>query len=147
MTIRQSTINLEFAAMKHLVAWGLFLAMTAFARAESPPTKSVPVTDNYYGVPVTEHYRWLEDWNNPAALFLTGANDPRVDPMQSRKITVRLQAATASSAPILLRTSAGSGHGGDTALAERIEQSVDVYAFLFNQLGIKFQRGAKQREP
>ena len=67
----------------------------------------------------------------PACLFLTGANDPRVDPMQSRKMTARLQAATASSAPILLRTSAGSGHGEDTALAERIEQSVDVYAFLF----------------
>ena len=29
----------------------------------------------------------------PATLFLTGANDPRVDPMQSRKMTARLQAA------------------------------------------------------
>ena len=26
----------------------------------------------------------------PAVLFLTGANDPRVDPMQSRKMTARL---------------------------------------------------------
>ena len=52
--------------MKHLLAWGVFLALTAFARAERPPTKSIPVTDNYHGVHVTEHYRWLEDWNNPA---------------------------------------------------------------------------------
>ena len=66
MTRRQCTMNFEFAAMKHLVALGIFLAMTAFARAERPPTKSVPVTDNYHGVNVTEHYRWLEDWNNPA---------------------------------------------------------------------------------
>ncbi len=36
MTIRQCTMNFEFAAMKHLVALGVFLAMTAFARAERP---------------------------------------------------------------------------------------------------------------
>ena len=72
----------------------------------------------------------------PAVLFLTGANDPRVDPMQSRKMTARLQAATASGAPVLLRTSAGSGHGLDTSLSERIEEYVDVYAFLFAELGV-----------
>jgi prolyl oligopeptidase len=72
----------------------------------------------------------------PATLFLTGANDPRVDPMQSRKMTARLQAATAGTGKILLRTSAGSGHGFGTALSEVIEQEVDVYAFLFNEMGI-----------
>src|SRR5262249_24636232 len=69
----------------------------------------------------------------PATLFLTGANDPRVDPMQSRKMVARLQAATAGTAPILLRTSASTGHGLDTALSERIEELTDVYAFLFAQ--------------
>jgi prolyl oligopeptidase len=73
----------------------------------------------------------------PAVLFLTGANDPRVDPMQSRKMTARLQAATASGRPVLLRTSASSGHGLDTSLSERIEEDVDVYAFLFAELGVK----------
>lgn len=72
----------------------------------------------------------------PATLFLTGANDPRVDPMQSRKMTARLQAATAADAPILLRTSDDSGHGSANSLSERIEQAVDVYAFLFSQLGV-----------
>src|SRR5262249_45493256 len=52
----------------------------------------------------------------PAVLMLTGANDPRVDPMQSRKMTARLQAASRSGAPVLLRTSSGSGHGFGTAL-------------------------------
>lgn len=73
----------------------------------------------------------------PAILFLTGANDPRVDPMQSRKMTARLQAATGSKEPILLRTSAGTGHGLGTSLADRIEEYVDVYAFFFAELGIK----------
>jgi len=74
----------------------------------------------------------------PAVLFLTGANDPRVDPMQSRKMTARLQAATGDRGLILLRTSASSGHGVGTALGERIEQDVDVLAFLFDQLGIRY---------
>jgi prolyl oligopeptidase len=70
-------------------------------------------------------------------LFLTGANDPRVDPMQSRKMTARLQAATTSGAPILLRTNASSGHGLDTSLSEQIEEYVDVFSFLFDQLAVK----------
>jgi prolyl oligopeptidase len=73
----------------------------------------------------------------PAVLFLTGANDPRVDPMQSRKMVARLQAATASDAPILLRTSASTGHGAGTALSARVEELTDVYAFIFAQLGVK----------
>ena len=75
----------------------------------------------------------------PAVLFLTGANDPRVDPMQSRKMTARLQASAASPSTVLLRTSAGSGHGAGTALDEQIEQRVDVYAFLFNELGVRLK--------
>jgi prolyl oligopeptidase len=72
----------------------------------------------------------------PATLFMTGANDPRVDPMQSRKMTARLQAATKGDAPILLRTSDSSGHGAGTALSERVEELTDAYAFLFQQLGV-----------
>lgn len=76
----------------------------------------------------------------PAILFLTGANDPRVDPMQSRKMTARLQVANTSGEPILLRTSSNSGHGAGTALSERIEQQVDVFAFLFDRLGVKYRK-------
>ena len=72
----------------------------------------------------------------PAVLFLTGANDPRVNPMQSRKMTARLQAASASGLPILLRTSAASGHGASSA-DESIEQTADMFAFLFDQLGMQ----------
>ncbi|MBX3380987.1 MAG: S9 family peptidase [Phycisphaeraceae bacterium] len=77
----------------------------------------------------------------PAILFLTGANDPRVDPMQSRKMTARLQAATSSNpetSPILLRTSMESGHGGGTPLKARIEEVADVDAFLLWALGVHY---------
>ena len=82
------------------------------------------------------YHNVIDGVSYPATLFLTGANDPRVDPMQSRKMTARLQAASTSDAPILLRTSANAGHGGGSSLDERIEQTVDVLAFLFQYLGI-----------
>ena len=63
-----------------------------------------------------------------------GANDPRVDPLQSRKMTARLQAA---GAPCLLRTSANSGHGMGSSLNERIEETIDVDAFVFHALGVQ----------
>jgi prolyl oligopeptidase len=72
----------------------------------------------------------------PAVLMTTGANDPRVDPMQSRKMTARLQAATSSGHPVLLRTSATTGHGLATPLADEIEEESDVLAFLFHELGV-----------
>jgi prolyl oligopeptidase len=74
----------------------------------------------------------------PAILFLTGENDHRVNPLNSRKMTARLQAATSSDHPILLRTTATAGHGIGTALDEQVEQDADFFSFLFDQLGIKY---------
>lgn len=74
----------------------------------------------------------------PAILFLTGENDHRVNPMQSRKMTARLQAANGGKNPILLRTTSSAGHGIGTALNERIEQNADVLSFLFDQLGTRY---------
>jgi len=73
----------------------------------------------------------------PAILMMTGANDGRVAPYHSRKMTARLQEANKSDHPILLRTSTSSGHGIGTALSERIKQTADINSFLFDQLGMK----------
>ncbi len=78
----------------------------------------------------------------PPVLFMTGANDPRVDPMQSRKMTARLQATGARKEAVLLRTSASSGHGLGSSLDEKTAQAVDVYAFLFARLGVSFRMPA-----
>lgn len=74
----------------------------------------------------------------PAVLMLTGATDGRVNPMQSRKFTAALQ-ASGSDRPILLRTSANSGHGIGSSLAERIAEQTDMLDFLFDQLGMTKQ--------
>ncbi len=73
----------------------------------------------------------------PAVLLTTGANDPRVDPYQSRKMTARLRAATSSGRPILLRASAGTGHGMGSPLAEIIDETTDMLAFFFQELGMR----------
>lgn len=75
----------------------------------------------------------------PSVLFLTGEHDGRVNPAQSRKMVACMQAATSSGKPILLRTSAKTGHGGGTALSLRIEKESDVYAFILDQLGMRFK--------
>jgi prolyl oligopeptidase len=72
----------------------------------------------------------------PAVLLLTGENDGRVSPANSRKMAARLQQANASANPILVQLSSAAGHGMGTALAERIAEHADVFAFLFNQLGM-----------
>jgi prolyl oligopeptidase len=67
----------------------------------------------------------------------TGDNDPRVDPMQSRKMVARLQAADPKGT-ILLRTSGGMGHGGIGAGVKDVAALVtDVDAFLLHELGVK----------
>jgi prolyl oligopeptidase len=81
----------------------------------------------------------------PALLFLTGQHDGRVNPAHSRKMTARLQAATGSDRPILLRTSSSTGHGQGTALSRRIERNADVYAFLFHELDIGYKDRALTR--
>jgi prolyl oligopeptidase len=74
----------------------------------------------------------------PSVLFITGANDPRVDPMHSRKMTARMQQAASSGQPILLRTSSETGHGSATPLSEQIDESVHYHAFLLSELGLKY---------
>jgi prolyl oligopeptidase len=72
----------------------------------------------------------------PAVLLFSGTNDPRVNPSDSRKFAARLQAASSSDHPVLLRIS-DSGHGFGTSLGEGLAQQTDQYAFLFWQLAMR----------
>jgi prolyl oligopeptidase len=78
----------------------------------------------------------------PAVLFMTGDNDGRVDPANSRKMIARLQAASSSNFPLLLRTDSNVGHGIGTGLSTRILQNADMYAFLLDRLDIKYKAAA-----
>jgi len=111
----------------------------AFNITEFGTVKDKPQFDALYAYSPYHHV--ATGTRYPAILFLTGANDPRVDPMQSRKMTALLQSAQTgldAHVPVYLRTSGNTGHGMGTPLNERIEQTVDSFAFLFDQLGVKF---------
>ena len=71
----------------------------------------------------------------PATLITTADHDDRVVPAHSFKFAARLQAAHRGDAPVLIRIETKSGHGA-SSLAKQIEETADVYAFVFENLGV-----------
>ena len=81
-------------------------------------------------------YHQVKDHAHYPATFLTsGANDPRVAPFHTLKFTARLQSASSSGEPILMRIH-DTGHGMGTPQNQRIVEMAEVYAFLFEMLGM-----------
>ena len=76
----------------------------------------------------------------PATLILTADTDDRVVPGHSFKFAAALQRAQAGSAPVLIRISTRSGHGGGKPTSKRIEEVVDQWAFLAKTLGIELPK-------
>ena len=72
-----------------------------------------------------------------AILAITGANDPRVEPWEVAKFAARMQAASTSGRPVLLRVSYQSGHGIGSTKDQYVNSLADQDAFLFWQLGVK----------
>jgi len=86
----------------------------------------------YHHVKVGQEY--------PAILFMTADTDTRVDPMHAKKMAALMQAEAKNGGskerPILLRIETKAGHGQGKPVAKQIEESTDMYSFLFWQLGI-----------
>jgi prolyl oligopeptidase len=87
------------------------------------------------------HVRAGEDY--PAILFTTADTDTRVDPMHAKKMAALMQAEARNGRsrerPILLRIESKAGHGAGKPVTKQIEESTDVFSFLFWQLGVKLQ--------
>lgn len=79
----------------------------------------------------------------PAVLFTTGDQDTRVPPLQARKMTARLQAASTSGKPVLLLYDTKAGHAGGRPLSKIIEDVSLELSFLFWQLRMD-QRGGSE---
>jgi prolyl oligopeptidase len=74
----------------------------------------------------------------PAVLLATAESDTRVDPMHARKMAARLQAATGSGRPILLRLEARAGHGAGKPLSKVLDELTDTWTFVFRELGLDY---------
>jgi prolyl oligopeptidase len=71
----------------------------------------------------------------PAVLLTTGVNDPRVAPWQMLKMAARLQAATASGKPVLLRIDYDAGHGIGSSESQYEADLADKWSFALWQIG------------
>ena len=68
-------------------------------------------------------------------MFFTGDSDTRVAPLHARKMTARMQAATASGRPVLLHYSLSGGHSAGVSLDQEIADETDELGFLWNETG------------
>ena len=69
-------------------------------------------------------------------LLTTAESDTRVDPLHARKMAARLQRASASGRPVLLRLETQAGHGQGKPVSKLLDEWTDVWSFLFAELGL-----------
>ncbi len=97
---------------------------------------SVATPAGFHGLYAMGAYVHVHDGTSyPAAMFLTGANDPRVSPSQMLKMAARVQAATASHRPVLLRIDYDAGHGIGSTTSQREITLADMWSFALWQMG------------
>jgi prolyl oligopeptidase len=99
-----------------------------------PEFGTVKTEDGFKGLYAMSAYHHVVDGTRyPAVLITTGFNDPRVISWQPGKMAARLQAATSSGKPILLRVDYEAGHGfGSTKTQHQLELA-DEWSFLLWQ--------------
>jgi prolyl oligopeptidase len=73
----------------------------------------------------------------PAVLLITGINDPRVESWEVAKMAARLQAASTSGKPVLLRVDYDAGHGYGSTKSQAYAERADIFAFLLWQAGLE----------
>jgi prolyl oligopeptidase len=101
-----------------------------------PEFGTVKDADGFKGLYQMDAYQHVKDGTPyPAALLTTGANDPRVAPWEAGKMTARLQAATSSKKPVILRVETDAGHGVRSTRKQRDDETADTYAFILWQTG------------
>ncbi len=114
----------------------LRLEFTPNGPANIPEFGSIATREGFEALHVMSAYHHVKDGTPyPAVLLTTGYNDPRVDPWQPGKMAARLQQATTSGKPVLLRVDFAAGHGVGTTRAQLDEELADIYSFLLWQFG------------
>jgi prolyl oligopeptidase len=128
-----------FAAVIDGVGWSNPLRYVAEQNGygEEPEWGAISDPNGYKALKLIDSYQAVKDGTPyPAVLLTTGVTDPRVAPFHVGKMTARLQAATSSGKPILLRVDFDAGHGIGSTRAQQDREAVDTYAFLLWQTGV-----------
>lgn len=87
---------------------------------------------------LSPYHRVVDGRTYPAVIVTTGANDPRVEAWIPGKFAARLQAANPqsfASRPVLFRVDFEAGHGIGSGVAQRLDETADVWSFFLRQFG------------
>ena len=122
-----------FAAVVDGVGWSnpLRYVVEQDGYGEEPEWGAIDDPNGYRALKSIDSYQAVQDGTPyPAVLLTTGLTDPRVAPFHVAKMAARLQAATSSGKPILLRVDYDAGHGIGSTRAQQDREAADTYAFL-----------------
>lgn len=125
-----------FAAVVSGVGWHNPLRYVAEQNGygEEPEWGAIADPAGYRALKSIDSYQAVTDGTKyPAVLLTTGVTDPRVAPFHPAKMAARLQAATGSGKPVLLRVDFDAGHGMGSTRAQQDEEAADTYAFILAQ--------------
>jgi prolyl oligopeptidase len=75
----------------------------------------------------------------PATLVTTADHDDRVVPAHSFKFISELQGKHIGDLPVMIRIDVDAGHGAGKPLSKRIDESSDIWAFVFEHLGVDME--------
>ena len=125
-----------FAAVVSGVGWHNPLRYVAEQNGygEEPEWGAIADPAGFKALKSIDSYQQVVDGvKYPAVLLTTGVTDPRVAPFHPAKMAARLQQATASGKPVILRVDFDAGHGMGSTRAQQDAESADTYAFILSQ--------------
>ncbi len=88
-----------------------------------------------YMYAVSPYHHVVDRTKYPAVPGITGTNDPTVPTWMVAKMIARLQAATSSDRPVLLRVDFDEGHGLGSSRPQREALLADELSFILWQSG------------
>ena len=96
-----------------------------------------------------EHFKFIyaysplhnvkEGVSYPPILITSADTDDRVVPAHAKKFAAALQTKSTGDNPVLLRVETKAGHGQGKPTSKRIDESSDIYTFLFKILGMSIK--------
>lgn len=122
-----------FAAVVSGVGWHnpLRYVVEANGYGEEPEWGAIADPEGYRALKSIDSYQHVVDGvRYPAVLLTTGVTDPRVAAFHPAKMAARLQAASASGKPVLLRVDFDAGHGMGSTRAQQDAEAADTFAFV-----------------
>jgi prolyl oligopeptidase len=114
---------------------------------------NMPALLEYGDARIPEHFQVMRTYSPyqavtdgvayPAVMLTTGDRDTRVPPLQARKMTARLQAASSSGLPVVLWYDEMGGHaaGRGRPVDMTIEDTARELTFMAQQLGLDGEGG------